>query len=150
MTVTEIVQLLGLEPHPEGGFYKEVYRSDGFIEQSCLPDNFQGKGNFATSIYYLLEKGDFSAFHRIKSDETWHYYLGGSVLIHIIAENATFQLVIPKGTWFAAEPATDTEFTLSGCTVAPGFDFADFELADKIKLVEQFPQHQHLIRRLCR
>jgi predicted cupin superfamily sugar epimerase len=165
MTATEIVHLLGLEPHPEGGFYKEVYRSDDFIDQSCLPGNFQGKRNFATSIYYLLEKGDFSAFHRIKSDEIWHFYFGGSVLIHMlhsnrtyecklvgskISDNASFQVVIPAGTWFAAEPSPGTDFILSGCTVSPGFDFADFELGDKNQLTEEFPDHQHLLNRLCR
>jgi uncharacterized protein len=165
MTVQEIVQLLNLQPHPEGGYYKEVYRSEGLIEEACLPDNFQGKRSFSTSIYYLLQKGDFSAFHRIKSDEHWHYYYGGNVLIHVlypdgsyqckllgsnIANGAAFQLVIPAGTWFAAEPAPGNDFTLAGCTVAPGFDFADFELANKNELMQQYPNYQELIRRLCR
>jgi predicted cupin superfamily sugar epimerase len=165
MTADNLVQLLELHPHPEGGFYKEIYRSSEYVSESCLPKRFEGDRSICTSIYYLLEKGDFSAFHRIKSDEIWHYYHGGSVLIHMlhpnslyecrtvgsnIADNAVFQLVIPAGTWFAAEPAVGTDFILSGCTVAPGFDFSDFELADKEHLTAQFPQHQHLINRLCR
>lgn len=165
MTAHDLVQLLELQPHPEGGFYKEVYRSIEVVSESCLPERFTGERSFCTSIYYLLEKGDFSAFHRIKSDEIWHYYQGGSVLIHMlhpnstykcktvgsnISGNAVFQLVIPVGTWFAVEPAAGTDFILSGCTVAPGFDFADFELADKNKLNEQFPGYEHIIDRLCR
>lgn len=165
MTVHQIVQLLDLQPHPEGGFYKEVYRSNGFISQACLPADFQGDRNFSTSIYYMLQKGDFSAFHRIKSDEIWHYYYGGEILLHLlhpageyqlmvlgnnITNGARFQLVIPAGVWFAAEPAQGNDFTLAGCTVAPGFDFADFELANSNKLMQQFPDHQELIKRLCR
>ncbi|MCU7548550.1 cupin domain-containing protein [Chitinophagaceae bacterium LB-8] len=165
MTVRQMVQLLDLQPHPEGGYYKEVYRSEGFVEKACLPGNFGGKRNFSTSIYYLLQKEDFSAFHRIKSDEIWHFYLGGNLLIHVlhpdgsyecmilgntIGSGAAFQLVVPAGSWFAAEPAPGNEFTLAGCTVAPGFDFADFELADQKNLVQQYPHYQELITRLCR
>jgi hypothetical protein len=165
MTVQQLVQLLDLQPHPEGGYYKEVYRSAGFIEHACLPDTFQGKRNFSTSIYYLLQNRDFSAFHRIQSDEIWHYYLGGNVLLHLldpkgkyqckvlgtnITDGAAFQVVIPAGTWFAAELAPGNNFTLAGCTVAPGFDFADFELAGRRELIQQYPDHQDLINRLCR
>ena len=165
MTVKEIVQLLGLQPHPEGGFYKEVYRSEGVIEGDCLPGSFHGTRNFSTSIYYLLQRNDFSAFHRIKSDEIWHYHAGGSLLIHSIdqdgnyqckklgadlSEGAAFQVVIPAGHWFASEPTADSEFILAGCTVAPGFDFEDFELAEKNRILQQFPEHREIINRLCR
>lgn len=165
MTVNQIIQLLELQPHPEGGYYKEVYRSEGSISEACLPNTFQGERSISTSIYYLLQKGDFSAFHRIKSDEIWHYYYGGNVLLHLlhpdgnyqckvlgsdIIKGATFQLVIPAGTWFAAEPGPGNDFTLAGCTVAPGFDFADFQLAAKSELTQQYPNHQSLISRLCR
>lgn len=165
MTAAEIIQHLQLQPHPEGGFYKEVYRSAGTIDAHCLPQAFNGSRNYATSIYYLLQRGDYSTFHRIKSDEIWHFYAGGNLLLHLIAadgnyqcimlgnnlsEGATFQFVMPAGAWFAAEPAPETEFTLAGCTVAPGFDFNDFELADGKLLAKDFPQYQDLIRRLCR
>lgn len=165
MTATEIIQHLQLKPHPEGGFYKEVYRSEGMIEQPSLPQDFGGSRPYATSIYYLLQKGDYSAFHRIKSDEIWHFYAGGNLLFHLlsahgtyqdvvlgnkIANGATFQFVMPAGVWFAAEPAPGTEFTLAGCTVSPGFDFSDFELANGEALVKGFPEQKELIMRLCR
>lgn len=165
MTVQLVVESLNLQPHPEGGFYKEVYRSAAYIEAECLPGSFTGNRNICTSIYYLLQKGDFSAFHRIKSDEIWHYYSGGNILLHSLdregnyeckilgndfANGAVFQLLIPAGNWFAAEPAHDSDFTLAGCTVAPGFDFSDFELADKDSLSQQYPNYKDLINRLCR
>jgi len=161
----DLVQLLELQPHPEGGFYKEVYRSAESVSRSCLPERFTGDRNFCTSIYYLLSRGDFSAFHLIKSDEIWHYYLGSSLLIHMLhlngsyeckvlgkdlRENQAFQVVIPAGTWFAAEPAIGTDFILAGCSVSPGFNFLDFELANKKELVQLFPEHEHIIDRLCR
>jgi uncharacterized protein len=165
MTVHQIVQSLDLQPHPEGGYYKEVYRSEGFIPQTCLPGDFHGQRSFSTSIYYMLQKGDYSAFHRIKSDEIWHYYYGGDILLHMldpeggyqckilgnnIVNGASFQLIIPAGTWFAAETAPNNEYTLAGCTVAPGFDFADFELADSKSLIQQYPNYHDIISRLCR
>src|SRR5215216_3923747 len=165
MTVEQIVQQLGLQPHPEGGFYKETYRSELFVAQDCLPNKFNGKRNISTSIYYLLRNGDFSAFHRIKSDETWHHYSGGSLLIHSfdpsgnyqcrilgndMSNGASFQLMVPAGLWFASEPALGSQFILAGCTVAPGFDFADFELAEKEQLATEFPKYKDLIYRLCR
>jgi uncharacterized protein len=165
MTAGEIIQHLQLRPHPEGGFYKEVYRSEGLIEEHCLPKSFGGSRHHATSIYYLLQCGDYSAFHRIKSDEIWHFYAGGSLLLHLLsddgvyqrvtlgsdlAKGATFQFVMPAGVWFAAEPAPGTDFTLAGCTVSPGFDFRDFELADGGTLGKDFPELKELIMRLCR
>ncbi|HET7899175.1 MAG TPA: cupin domain-containing protein [Flavisolibacter sp.] len=165
MTAAEIIQTLSLLPHPEGGFYKEIYRSEGLIKQNCLPEIFGGDRHYATSIYYLLQSGDFSAFHRIKSDEIWHFYAGGRLLLHLIDPQGNYQrlllgsdlkngeqfhIVMPAGVWFAAEPAPGTAFTLAGCTVAPGFDFSDFELADKTSLARAFPLHQKIIERLCR
>jgi predicted cupin superfamily sugar epimerase len=165
MTVEQIVQILNLQPHPEGGFYKEVYRSVGMIEKACLPGNFGGRRNFSTAIYYLLQRGDFSAFHRIQSDEILHFYQGGNLLIHVlypdgnyqckvlgndITSGAEFQLAVPAGAWFASEPAPGNDFTLAGCTVAPGFDFADFELANQNDLVQLYPGYKELISRLCR
>ncbi len=165
MTAEQLIQHLQLLPHSEGGYYKEVYRSRGTIAESCLPQTFGGDRHYSTSIYYLLQKGDFSAFHRIKSDELWHFYAGGNLLLHLLDEKGTyhclslgsnimdgagFQAVMPAGVWFAAEPAPGTDFTLAGCTVSPGFDFRDFEMAEKNALTSQFPQHRQIIARLCR
>ena len=135
------------------------------MPQSSLPVLFQGSRNISTSIYFLLEKGQFSAFHRIASDELWHFYSGGTLLIYEIshsgglithrlgadAENGeSFQTVVHAGNWFASVPAEDVDYSLVGCTVAPGFDFADFEMADRQALSRQYPAHAEIIRRLTR
>lgn len=158
------IRQLNLQPHPEGGYYSETYRSKGIIPAGTL-EGFPGGRHYSTAIYYLLEQGDFSAFHRIKSDECWHYYAGDTLHIHIlyhhgeyecislgsaIDKGETFQFVVPANAWFAAECAAGSRFVLSGCTVAPGFDFADFEMANKSALLEAFPQHAAIISRLCR
>jgi hypothetical protein len=165
MTAGEIVLMLDLQPHPEGGYYREVYRSGVILEKNCLPDGFPGSRSASTSIYYLLGREDFSAFHRIRSDEIWHFYSGGDLVIHSLepggrymrqvlgshlSKGARFQVVVPAGAWFAAEPEAGTEYTLAGCTVAPGFDYEDFELARKEALAKEFPLHRELIQRLCR
>lgn len=161
MNSKEIISKLKLQPHPEGGFFKETYRSDELIDTKTLPSRFNGKRAFSTSIYYLLEGEDFSSFHKIKSDEIWHFYFGSPVVLHLIYENGdyanielgnnisegqNFQIIIPHNTWFAAEVKDKSSFTLVGCTVAPGFNFDDFLLADK-SLLEEFPQHQNLIKK---
>lgn len=152
-------------PHPEGGYYKETYKSKEWIEKQALPERFGGDRHFSTAIYYLLERGDYSGFHRIKSDECWHFYAGQTLVVHIIEatgnyyfiklgnrldERETFQHVVPEGAWFAAEPEEDNEFCLVGCTVAPGFDFEDFEMADKDFMLQNYPQHKKIIEKLCR
>jgi uncharacterized protein len=163
MTAQYYIEHLNLQPHPEGGHYKETYRSAGNIIANCLPKDIGDNRSYSTAIYFLLQQGDFSAFHRIKSDECWHFYDGGTLLIHIlhangdytctrlgknIHEGEVFQYVVPSGAWFASEPASF--FTLVGCTVAPGFDFADFEMAKKEDLLQEFPKHKELINRLSR
>jgi predicted cupin superfamily sugar epimerase len=164
MTARHYIKYLQLLPHPEGGYYKESYRSSGILPSSCLP-GFGGNRSFSTAIYFLLEQGDFSAFHRIKSDECWHFYEGETLLIHVLQQNGEYickrlgknledgevlQFVVSAGAWFASEPAAGTSFALVGCTVAPGFDFEDFEMAKKENLVQEFPEHTSLIKRLCR
>lgn len=164
MTADYFIKHLHLQPHPEGGFFKETYRSPGIIPMQSLPD-FTGDRHYSTAIYFLLQQGDFSAFHRIKSDECWHFYEGGSLFIHVIDddgkyscihlgrnihEGEVFQFVVPAGNWFASEPTPGSNFTLAGCTVAPGFDFADFEMATTENLLKEYPQHRSLIERLCR
>ncbi|MGZ3882185.1 MAG: cupin domain-containing protein [Flavisolibacter sp.] len=165
MTADDIIKHLQLRPHPEGGFYKETYRSPGNIPSQALPAGFTGDRSYSTAIYFLLQQGDYSAFHRIESDECWHFYEGGTLLIHMInqqgnyscirlgkqiSEGEVFQYVVPARCWFASEPAPGVAFTLVGCTVSPGFDFADFEMANKETLSAQFPQHRSIINHLCR
>lgn len=165
MTARYYIEQLQLQPHPEGGYYKESYRSAMNIAASCLPKDIGGDRSCSTAIYFLLRQGDFSAFHRIKSDECWHFYEGGTLLIHVLHQNGEyhcvrlgrniqegemFQFVVPAGAWFASEPAGSSFFALVGCTVAPGFDFADFEMAIKENLLQQFPGLESLITRLCK
>ena len=161
-----LVRHLQLLPHPEGGYYKETYRSVGDIPAEALPAGFDGRRSFATAIYYLLGAGQFSAFHRIRSDETWHYYAGSSALhIHVldadggyacitlgphIDKGEVFQATVPADAWFASEPADRSGFAFVGCTVSPGFDFRDFEMANADVLEAMCPGRHDLIRRLCR
>jgi predicted cupin superfamily sugar epimerase len=154
------VQHLGLKPHPEGGFFKETYRS-------TIKEEFRGfsaKRNLSTGIYFLLEQGNFSAFHRIKSDEMWHFYAGDPLVVHMIDDGGKYhkqligpkldegqalQFVVPAGVWFASEVADQGKYSLVGCTVSPGFDFDDFELADK-NFETKFPEHRNVIQKLVR
>ncbi len=153
------VDKLQLLAHPEGGFYKETYRSAIEVDSFEMKE----KRNLSTAIYFLITAGNFSAFHSIKSDEMWHYYEGDSLLVHIIHPNGQYELlkigldlekgeqpqgVVPAGAWFASE--TNGDYSLVGCTVAPGFDFEDFELAKETELSELFPLHQNIIKRLCK
>lgn len=165
MTAQELIAHFDMQAHPEGGWFKETYRSKEAIEATALPDRFSGSRFFSTAIYFLLEQGNFSAFHRIKSDECWHFYAGGTLDLYMIHENGSFehvvignrpekkqhfQFVVPAGCWFASRPSVDSVFSFVGCTVAPGFDFNDFELAEKELLCNSFPQHSELISTLCR
>lgn len=164
-TLSDLVEKFQLLSHPEGGYYKEMYRSTELIQLSALPERFSGGRNFSTAIYFLLEQGKFSAFHRIQSDECWHFYTGQSLHVHIIHSNGqyelirlgnnlalgeTFQAVVNAGSWFASETVTGGAFSFVGCTVAPGFDFADFEMANAASLCKQFPEKSELIKRFCR
>lgn len=163
-TVQGLITYYHMLPHPEGGYYKETYRSPGMIAATALP-GFNGDRHYSTAIYFLLQQGDFSAFHRIKSDECWHFYSGGPLNVYIIDEDGhlktiklgnnisageTFQYVVPAGCWFASIPAEGAAFSFVGCTVSPGFDFQDFELAEREALTAQYPQHQAVISQLTR
>ena len=163
--IEELINHYNLLPHPEGGFFRQTYAAAEQISKEALPERFEGSRSFSTAIYFLLPTGSFSAFHRIKSDEVWHFYEGCALHIHVIHPNGdydclklgsnlnngeSYQLVVPANSWFASEPVGDPgSFTLVGCTVAPGFDFADFELAEVAALTNQFPKHEELIRSLC-
>ena len=159
----EYIQKLQLEKHPEGGYFKEIYRSGEIITVDRLPKRYKSGRSFSTSIYFLLEGKQFSSFHRLQSDEVWHFYDGTSVLIYIICpdgkleekrvgpnlnEGDNFQLTIKAGNWFAAELTDKNSFALIGCSVSPGFDFDDFELGSRNELIEQFPEHSEIISRL--
>lgn len=163
VTVKELIKLFNLKPHPEGGYFKETYRANGTIKKQALPSNFFGDCSFSTAIYFLLPKGSKSSLHRIKSDEVWHFYLGGPLTLVIIhksgqIENITMgqnvqdgqrmQYVVPAGSWFGVYPNSDTEFSFVGCTVAPGFDFNDFELGNKDVLFKQYPNAKEIIEKL--
>jgi uncharacterized protein len=156
MNAAHYIKSLSLLPHPEGGYYKETYRSEESIELK----KFGGKRNYSTAIYFLMEEGNFSALHKIKSDELWHFYEGGVLeIIEIdpggklkITElgKTNFQHCVKAGHWFGSRVKRGGNFSLVGCTVAPGFDFADFEMAQKGKLVEIFPQHEVIINEMTR
>lgn len=159
------IQHLQLQPHPEGGAYARVYASEVMISKTALPQNFSGDRHSCTHIYYLLEQNDFSGFHRIQSDELWHHYDGerlciyeidkkGKLTEHLLGKNIdggeTPFCVIKAGSWFASRLKIQSGFVLVGCTVSPGFDFAEFEMAQKDKLSKQFPAYSKLISELCR
>lgn len=151
---TTWIDRLGLEPHPEGGYYKRTYRSPVSVSGDELPDH-RGDRPTATAIYYLLEADDCSAFHRLQSDELWQFHHGSPLTLYLLDDGLTrielgrdqFQAVIPAGTWFGAELTDNEGFALVGCVVTPGFDFEEFELAGPA-LAEEYPAHQELIERL--
>jgi uncharacterized protein len=159
------VQKLNLTPHPEGGSYRQTYKADLVLPKSALSPQFAGPRAAATAIYFLLEENNFSAFHRLRSDELWHFYHGAPVLVHVIAEDGqlseillgdnpeageAFQAVVKAGDWFASHVKDGESFALVGCAVAPGFDFDDFELANREELIRRFPRHGNLIERFTR
>ncbi len=153
------VENLDLLPHPEGGFYKEVYRSG----ESFQPYDFDGERNYSTSIYFLLEKGNVSHFHRIKSDEIWYYHGGDALSVFVIHKNGeleelkigpnpdqgeVLQAVVPSGTIFGSK--SSGAYSLVGCMVSPGFDFKDFELFKTSQLLEEYPSHHQIIKELSK
>ncbi len=155
---------LNLQRHPEGGYFREIFRSDDIIPQSALPRRFSGDRCCMTSIYFLLSKGEVSALHRLKSDEIWYYHDGSPLTVYVIddgtlvqhrigldvASGETPQVVIRAGSWFGACLEGEGEYSLVGCAVAPGFDFADFELASRSSFLEQYPEHRSVIQKLTK
>ena len=157
------IKQFNLQPHPEGGWFAETYRSDEALAH--LPARFSGARNFATAIYFLLPGDTFSAFHRIKCDETWHFYDGDMLEVFVIDEQGAmrvislgrevgqgqvYQATVRRGQWFASRCKVKEGFSLVGCTVSPGFNFEDFELADRALLLQQYPQHSKHIQALTR
>jgi predicted cupin superfamily sugar epimerase len=159
------IDALKLIPHPEGGYYRQTYRSSVSIPLAGLPPQFPGARRVSTAIYFLLDGADFSAFHRLRSDEMWHFYAGTALSIHVIDQEGAyaeirlgsdpeagevFQAVVQAGCWFASRVCDRLSFALAGCTVAPGFDFEDFELAKRSEFSQRYPQHRTLIEQLTR
>lgn len=157
MNPQDLIRALGLKPHPEGGHYAQTFKSPTLLNTP------QGLRAASTAIYFLLERGDFSAWHRVRSDEVWHFYAGEGLELHLLTDRGEYskvrmgphvlqgeqpQAVVPAGVWQAARPVG--AYALVGCTVAPGFDFADFELPTQEDLQRRFPQHARLIQDLTR
>ncbi len=154
------ISALHLLPHPEGGFYSEVYRANTNIPHSALPPHYSGSRSLATSIYFLLKSNQRSHFHRLRSDELWYFHAGSAIVVHVIAPNGTLTTItlgtevddgqqlcciIPAEHWFSAIVEEEHSYGLVSCVVAPGFDFADFELAERKNFAVLFPQHKELI-----
>ncbi|MFA4852120.1 MAG: cupin domain-containing protein [Bacteroidales bacterium] len=161
----KIILNLKLKPHPEGGFFRETYRSVGDIKQDSLGSKYKGKRNYSTCIYFLLTSEVFSAFHRIRQDEIWHFYDGSPISLHIITPGGEYsntvigrdidqgqipQFIVPGGSWFAATVINKNDYSLVGCTVSPGFDFLDFKLPVRNDLIIKFPQHKKIITKLTK
>jgi predicted cupin superfamily sugar epimerase len=157
------IKRLKMLPHPEGGFFKETYRSEEVARREHLPDRFSGERNFSTSIYYLLENNQVSKLHRIKSDEMWHFYDGCGLVIYSIDSKGDLnenklglnpdqhespQVLVKAGDWFGAKVSKPDSFCLAGCTVSPGFHFDDFEMGDRNYLLDTFPEHEEIICKL--
>lgn len=152
--VKQLIAELDLKPHVEGGYFREYYRA------GCQYPLGAGGRSCSTAIYYLLEGGSCSAFHRLDADEIWHFYEGSPLHLHLLGENghtplrlgagACFSALVPAGTWIAAEPGEDSGYSLAGCTVAPGFEFEGFEIAERKDLLDKFPEQAELIERLTR
>ncbi|MFC0400504.1 cupin domain-containing protein [Paraburkholderia rhizosphaerae] len=157
----DLIRRFGLLPHPEGGYYRETYRATQTIHRQ---ENANERRSASTAIYYMLCDGAHSAWHRLKSDEIWHFYAGEPLNVHVLDgqgkltthrlgntlthPDTVFQAVVLAGDWFAAECEDPESFAVVGCTVAPGFEFSEFEVADVGQLQVQYPAHRELIARL--
>jgi predicted cupin superfamily sugar epimerase len=161
------IEKLGLQAHPEGGHYRQTYQADLILAKESLPAGFTGARAASTAIYFLLREEEFSAFHRLRSDEVWHFYVGSTVAVHVIEPAGNYfkillgsdleagevlQAVVKAGCWFASQVAERAEesFALVGCTVAPGFDFEDFEMGKREELVREYPQYRGVIEKFTR
>jgi predicted cupin superfamily sugar epimerase len=160
-TAAHWIQKLNLQPHPEGGYYHELYRSK--LEVTRVSSSLVNIYSAFSSIYYLLEGTDYSGFHRLSSDEIWYFHRGVPLLIHMIDENGnyssqelsdeltgTLSYMVSAGVWFASEIPSANGFSLVSCAVAPGFEFSEFEMAEKDVLLKKYPEHSGILSRLCR
>ncbi len=159
------IEALNLQRHPEGGWYREVYRAEESIPQAGLPSRFSGERSFSTAIYFLLNGAEFSAWHRIQQDEVWHFYDGTSLTLHMLDPDGAYSAVtlgrdveagqrllsVVNAGWLFGATVDDTNsYALLGCTVAPGFDFADFEMPTRAELLQQYPDQREVIELLSR
>ena len=160
MTAEELIKKLRLEPHPEGGYFRETYRDPDIISADALPERYDKDKSISTSIYFLITRESFSSMHRLKTHEILHFYAGDPAVIFIIhpdgraekkilgieiSAGALPQVIVPRDTWFGIRVAEGGEYTLMGTTVAPGFDFDDFKQGDKKTVSDQFPEHADTI-----
>jgi predicted cupin superfamily sugar epimerase len=161
MNAEEIIHLLGLRPlREEGGYFNEIYKCQELIPRKALPERYRGKRSFGTAIYYLLTPDQVSSLHRLESDEIFHFYLGDPVTMlqlhpsgdsevltlgQDIAGGHRLQVVVPRGTWQGSLLNEGGEFALMGCTVAPGFEYADYEAGSRGDLLKEYPEHEELI-----
>ncbi len=156
------IEHLGLQLHPEGGHFKEIYRSPVAVPGELL-GRYVGPRNLGTSIYFLLQDDEVSVLHRIRQDELWHFYVGAALMVHVIDSEGNYspirmgpnpdagqslQALVPGGALFGATLEGGEGYALVGCTCVPGFDFADFEIPSSKDLLEHYPQHRELIDRL--
>ena len=160
-----LVERFELVPHPEGGYFREVYRSPLELKHPDVPEGLDAKRASGTLIYFLLSGDDFSAFHRVRwSDEIWQLYGGGPVELYVIDKTGTLECrtlttnldqgqpaaVVPAGAWQSARLADGAAWAFGGCSVAPGFEFEDFEMPPATELLERYPEHAATIRKLTR
>lgn len=158
MNAEYLVRKLSLVEHPEGGYFRQTYKSN-------IPFNlprYDGPRSAGTAIYYLLKSGQFSMFHKMRSDEIWHFYAGSTLVLHIIGTNGeaktvllgndlrkgqVFQAVIKAGDWFAASVSRPSSYSFVGCTVSPGFEYQDWELGGRETLLKEYPKHRGIIEK---
>lgn len=164
ISAQEIIELLGLKPlRVEGGYFAEIYKCQEGIPRKALPERYQGKRSFGTSIFYLLTPDTVSALHRLESDEIFHFYLGDPVtMLQLHPDGSTkvvtlgqdirsdqqLQVVVPRGTWQGSLLNEGGEFALLGCTVAPGFEYSDYESGSRGDLLKEYPEQEELVTRL--
>jgi predicted cupin superfamily sugar epimerase len=158
------ISKLGLEPHPEGGYFKRTFASQEQITDQELTVHFEGKRMLYTSIYFLLTSNDVSHFHRLQSDELWYYHAGSPLSVHMIDENGVYtehklgldlengevpQVLVPKNTIFGSSVKDQDTFSLVGCMVSPGFEYQDFELFTQEELLSKYPEHKEIILKIA-
>ena len=158
------IEKLHLSRHPEGGYFRQTFHSKESLGKEHLPERFRGARVFSTAIYYLLPGNEVSRFHRLKADEVWHFHAGSALTLYVIDQSGsltqrklggdpergeTFQVAIEAGCWFGALVDDPQSYSLVGCTVSPGFDYDDFELADRESLSESYPEHRWIIAKLA-
>lgn len=160
--ISLLVEQLNMEEHPEGGYYAPAFRSEQLLDTTTFENKrWKGPRSLYSSIYYLLKKGQYSCWHRIASDEMWHFYEGDPIILHVLTQDGTYyskvlgnssteicyQWVVKGGDWFAAISDGVKGYSLAGCSLAPGFDFADFEIGKEEELLEHYRNQETIIHK---